>query len=84
MSNIETRLREAYLRNGGSEQVFESIKSDLIADYRRQATIADAIEEARRPASMNDLLRYELQQTGSRNDDLLQRLVQKGNSNDAA
>lgn len=82
--DIEARLKRAYLANGGSEQVFESIKSDLISDYRRQATITDALAEANRPVSMNDLMRMEFQNAESRNDDLLLRFARRGNTNNAA
>ena len=81
---IEDRLRTAYLRNGGSETIFETIKGDLVADYRKQATIKAALEEGDKPISMNELMRLELQHVQSRNDDRLRRFVQKGNTNDAA
>ncbi len=83
-TDIESRLKAAYIANGGSEQVFESIKGDLIADYRKQVTITDALEDARRPASINDLLRMEMQHVESHNDDLLQRTFKKGNTDDVA
>ncbi len=85
-TDIESRLRKAYLDNGGSEQAFEASKADLLTQYRTQATITAALEEASRPLTMNALLRDQLQESGGRSDDLLRRLVpdaanQKGDDN---
>lgn len=78
-TSIESRLRRAYLANGGIEEEFEFRKSELISQYRDRVTIDAALEEANRPATMNDLLRDQLQEP--RNDDGIRRLFsnQKGN-----
>lgn len=81
---IEDRLRTAYLANGGSETIFETIKGELVSDYRKQATIKAALEEGDKPISMNELMRMELQHAESRNDDRLRRFVQKGSTDDVA
>jgi len=57
MSTIEESLKRAYLANGGTESEFESVKGELIVQYRNQATVNAALEEARKPANMNDLMR---------------------------
>jgi hypothetical protein len=75
MSNdIEARLKKAYLANGGTEGGFETTKGNLIEQYRNQATITAALEEARKPPTMNELMRQELKSAGSRNDGFLRRL----------
>ncbi len=84
--DIENRLRKAYLDNGGSEGIFETVKSDLIDQYRHQATINAALEEASRPLTMNDLLRGAMQERDDQSNDLLRHIVagganQKGGDN---
>jgi hypothetical protein len=71
-NDIEDRLRRAYLAEGGSESAFETVKGSLISQYRHQATIAAALEEARTPPNVNDLIRHELHE---RRDQSAQRIL---------
>jgi hypothetical protein len=56
MSNVETALKKAYLANGGTEAGFEQNKSELLSQYRNQATINAALSETSQKPSLNDLL----------------------------
>jgi hypothetical protein len=85
-TDVEKRLRRAFIANGGSEQDFEASKADLLTQYRNQATITSALEEASRPLTMNDLLRGAMQERDDQSNDLLRHIVagganQKGDDN---
>lgn len=77
-TSIETRLRRAYVANGGTEEEFELRKAQLIDQYRDRVTIDAVLEEATRPLTLNDAIRHQLQDVP---DDGVRRLFanQKGN-----
>lgn len=56
-TGIESRLRRAFIANGGTAEEFEVRKNDLLSQYRDQATVNAAFEEATRPLTLNDALR---------------------------
>lgn len=57
MKSITETLRQAYMANGGTEEGFNARKDRLMSEYRQQAAIKAAIDEANRPPDMNQLLR---------------------------
>lgn len=77
-TGIESRLRRAFIANGGSPEEFEVRKSELISQYRDRATIDMALEEANAPLTLNDALR---EMASAPQDDGIRRLFanQKGN-----
>jgi len=56
-TGIESRLRRAFIANGGTEEEFEVRKSDLLSQYRDRAAIDMALQEANAPLTLNDALR---------------------------
>ncbi len=79
--SIEDSLRRAYLANGGTEDGFESVKGELIVQYRNQAMVNAALEEAKKPVTLNDLMRAMAQEHHENNADRFRLLLgnQKGN-----
>lgn len=57
MTAIEETLKTEYLRTGGTEAGYETVKGTLLSDYRRQATVDAALKKATMPPNMNDIIR---------------------------